>query len=90
MDKFSVEDGLPVTSMSIAITNLGPVSKSPLLREPIGIATCADSERDYWSVLWRANIDAINDMISTGKVTLMVENQSRTLPVKVFFFFFFF
>lgn len=85
MDGYSVEDNLSLTAISIAVTNLGPVSKSVLLREPLGIAACADSEREYWSVLFEHNIARINDMIQTGTVSISINDTLAKVPVKVRF-----
>jgi hypothetical protein len=72
MDGFPVESDLSVTMISIAVTNVGPISKSPLLREPLAIATCSDSEREYWEPLLKRTINSVNEIINTGFATFKV------------------
>lgn len=78
MDGFPVEGDLSATMISVAVTNIGPVSKSPLLREPLAIATCSDSEREYWEPLFKRTIKSINHIIETGFATFTVTSPNGT------------
>lgn len=75
LDAFPIAEDLDLTLFSMAVTNIGMVSKSPLLRFPLGVATCSDQDRDEFTALFEDNINLINNMIDTGVVHIKTKDE---------------
>lgn len=91
LDGFPAQEDLHLTLMSMTVLNVGPISKSPLLRFPLGIATCPDKERDAYAEIFKDNITIINESRRTGKITIPLEKGEDgrrpllTVPVSVLY-----
>jgi hypothetical protein len=75
MDAFPVESDMHCTLFSMALVNMGPISKSPLLRYPLGLVNCRDKDRDVFASVFKSNITAINSMIDTGVVDIRFQTE---------------